>query len=86
MSETASGTERSARPLAGGVAIDPSLEAQLFSPRPNGPAVAALLAVGLLVGAFIGARLAIGLPGELVQRAFGVLLVLVGIRLALFVS
>lgn len=48
--------------------------------------IAALLAVGLLVGAFIGARLAIGLPGELVQRAFGVLLVLVGIRLALFVS
>ena len=51
MSETASGKERSARPSAGGVAIDPSLEAQLFSPRPNGPAVAALLAgaIGVLV-------------------------------------
>jgi uncharacterized membrane protein YfcA len=48
--------------------------------------VAVLLALGLLIGAFIGARLALGLPNELVQRAFGVLLVLVGIRLALFVS
>ena len=51
MSETASTVESSARPSAGGVAIDPSLEAQLFSPRPNGPAVAALLAgaIGVLV-------------------------------------
>jgi uncharacterized membrane protein YfcA len=48
--------------------------------------VAVLLALGLLIGAFIGARLALGLPNELVQRAFGVLLVLVGIRLALVVS
>jgi uncharacterized protein len=48
--------------------------------------VAAVLAVGLLIGAFIGARLALGLPSELVQRAFGVLLVVVGVRLALVVS
>ena len=48
--------------------------------------LALLLAVGILIGAFIGARLAIGLPSELIQRAFGVLLVLVGLRLALIVS
>ncbi|HEY7738482.1 MAG TPA: sulfite exporter TauE/SafE family protein [Candidatus Limnocylindria bacterium] len=48
--------------------------------------LAALVAVGILIGAFIGARLAIGLPNEVIQRAFGVLLVLIGLRLALFVS
>lgn len=48
--------------------------------------IAALLAVGILIGAFIGARVAIGLPNELIQRAFGVLLVLVGLRLALIVG
>jgi uncharacterized membrane protein YfcA len=48
--------------------------------------VAAVLAVGLLIGVFIGARLALGLPSELVQRAFGVLLVVVGVRLALVVT
>lgn len=47
--------------------------------------VAAVLALGILIGAFIGARVAIGLPNELIQRAFGVLLVLVGVRLALWV-
>ena len=47
--------------------------------------LAILLAVGILVGAFLGARLALVLPDELVQRMFGVLLVLVGIRLALWV-
>lgn len=47
--------------------------------------VAMLVAVGILIGAFIGARLAIGLPNELIQRAFGVLLVVVGVRLALWV-
>ncbi len=45
---------------------------------------AALLAFGLLLGAFIGARLGLSLPSEAVQRAFGVLLVVVGVRLALF--
>lgn len=48
--------------------------------------IAALLALGILIGAFIGARVAIGLPNELIQRAFGVLLVLVGLRLALVVG
>jgi len=47
--------------------------------------LALLLAVGILIGAFIGARLAVGLPNELIQRAFGVLLVVVGVRLALWV-
>lgn len=46
--------------------------------------LALLVAIGILIGAFIGARVAIGLPNELIQRTFGVLLVLVGIRLALF--
>lgn len=48
--------------------------------------LAAVVAVGILIGAFLGARLAIGLPNELIQRAFGVLLVLVGLRLALVVA
>jgi uncharacterized membrane protein YfcA len=42
--------------------------------------VAVILAVGLL------ARLALALPSDLVQRAFGILLVVVGVRLALVVS
>jgi len=46
--------------------------------------VAALLALGLLAGAYLGARLGISLPVEAVQRAFGVLLIVVGIRFALF--
>lgn len=41
---------------------------------------AAVLAVGLLLGAYVGARLGISLPVETVQRAFGVLLVIVGVR------
>lgn len=45
----------------------------------------ALLAVGLLLGAYVGARLGLALPTEVVQRAFGVLLILFGLRLALFV-
>jgi uncharacterized protein len=45
---------------------------------------AAILAFGLLIGAFIGARLGLSLPSEVVQRAFGVLLVVIGIRLAFF--
>jgi uncharacterized membrane protein YfcA len=45
---------------------------------------AAILAVGLLVGAYMGARLGISLPVETVQRAFGVLLVIVGIRFIFF--
>jgi len=45
---------------------------------------AALLAVGLLVGAYLGARLGISLPVEVVQRGFGVLLIIVGIRFVFF--
>jgi len=47
---------------------------------------AGMLALGLLLGAFIGARLGLSLPSDVVQRAFGVLLVVVGLRLALFAS
>lgn len=45
---------------------------------------AAVLAVGLLLGAYLGARLGISLPVETVQRAFGVLLVVVGVRFIFF--
>jgi uncharacterized membrane protein YfcA len=45
---------------------------------------AAVIAVGLLVGAYFGARLGTSLPPEVVQRAFGIFLLVVGARLALF--
>jgi uncharacterized protein len=45
---------------------------------------AGLLALGLLLGAYLGARLGLSLPSEVVQRAFGVLLVIVGIRFVFF--
>ena len=45
---------------------------------------AAVLAAGLLIGAYLGARLGISLPVETVQRAFGVLLVVVGVRFIFF--
>jgi uncharacterized protein len=45
---------------------------------------ALLLAAGILLGAYLGARLGISLPTTVVQRAFGVLLVVVGLRLVLF--
>lgn len=45
---------------------------------------AAILAVGLLLGAYLGARLGISLPVEVVQRGFGVLLVVLGIRFVFF--
>lgn len=46
--------------------------------------VAVLLAGGLLLGAYLGARLGISLPVETVQRAFGVLMLVVGIRFVFF--
>lgn len=46
--------------------------------------VALVLSLGLLLGAYLGARVGIALPPEIVQRAFGVLLVLVGLRFVLF--
>jgi len=45
---------------------------------------AAVLAVGLLLGAYLGARLGISLPVEVVQRGFGVLLVIIGVRFIFF--
>ena len=45
---------------------------------------AVILAVGLLLGAYVGARLGISLPVEVVQRAFGVLLLIVGLRFLFF--
>jgi len=42
---------------------------------------AGLVALGLLIGAFFGARLAISIPARDMQRAFAVLLVLVAIRM-----
>lgn len=45
---------------------------------------ALVLALGLLFGAFLGARLGLSLPTEVVQRAFGVLLLVFGLRLVIF--
>ncbi|HRP07121.1 MAG TPA: sulfite exporter TauE/SafE family protein [Gemmatimonadales bacterium] len=42
---------------------------------------AALLAVGLLVGAWIGARFALQLNGVTLQRAFSVFLVAIAVRM-----
>ncbi|MDQ2853933.1 MAG: sulfite exporter TauE/SafE family protein [Chloroflexota bacterium] len=47
---------------------------------------AGLLALGLVLGAFIGARLGLSLPSEVVLRAFGLLMVVIGLRFALFAS
>jgi uncharacterized membrane protein YfcA len=44
---------------------------------------AIMLAIGILLGAYVGARFGIALPASTVQRAFGVLLVVVGLRFAL---
>jgi len=45
---------------------------------------AVIIAGGLLVGAFFGARLATSLPADTVQRAFGAFLLVVGARLLFF--
>ncbi len=47
------------------------------------PAVAAFVAIGLLVGAFAGARIALGLPSKTVKRLYGVFLLFVGLRFIL---
>lgn len=44
---------------------------------------AALLAVGLLLGAYLGARIGTTISPEVAQRAFGVFLAIVGVRLIL---
>ena len=51
----------------------------------NVPA-ALILAVGLFVGAAIGARIGLAAPPAIVQRSLGVLLLVVGLRLVLFVG
>ena len=43
--------------------------------------VALLIAAGFLVGAFAGATVAVRIPGVLLQRGFGVLLVLLGLQM-----
>jgi len=45
---------------------------------------AAVIAVGLLVGAYFGARIGTALSPEVAQRAFGIFLLVVGARLTLF--
>lgn len=42
--------------------------------------VAAAVAVGLVFGAFIGARIALGLPSITVKRLYGIFLIVVGVR------
>ncbi len=45
---------------------------------------AAIIAVGLLVGAYLGARIGTSLDPAIAQRAFGIFLLVVGARLTLF--
>ena len=47
---------------------------------------AVILAGGLFVGAAIGARIGLAAPPAIVQRSLGVLLLVVGLRLVLFVG
>jgi uncharacterized protein len=42
--------------------------------------VAAFVAIGLIFGAFVGAKIAIGLPSATVKRLYGVFLLIVGLR------
>jgi uncharacterized protein len=48
------------------------------------PSVAGLVAVGLLFGAFIGAKIALSLPSQTVKRLYGVFLLFVGLRFIFF--
>ena len=45
---------------------------------------ALLLAVGFVVGSFVGARIATTLSNEMLQKIFGVLLIGLGIRMVFF--
>jgi hypothetical protein len=47
------------------------------------PGVAVLVAAGLVGGAFLGARIALGLPSATVKRLYGLFLVFVGLRFLL---
>lgn len=44
------------------------------------PAAAALVAVGLLIGALGGAKIALGLPSKTVKQLYGLFLVVIGLR------
>lgn len=44
---------------------------------------AAIIALGLAIGAYFGARVGVGIEPIVAQRAFGILLLIVGTRLAL---
>ncbi|NWG17293.1 MAG: sulfite exporter TauE/SafE family protein [Chloroflexi bacterium] len=44
------------------------------------PAAAALVAVGLLVGALGGAKIALGLPSKTVKQLYGIFLIVIGLR------
>lgn len=43
--------------------------------------VAAILAVGFVVGGFVGAKCAVSLPGPTLQRVFGVGLLLIAVKM-----
>ena len=45
---------------------------------------AVVIAIGLLVGAFFGARIGTSLDPVVAQRAFGIFLLIVGVRLTVF--
>lgn len=45
---------------------------------------AVIIAIGLLVGAYVGAKLGTSLDPTLVQRAFGVFMVAIGLRFVVF--
>jgi uncharacterized membrane protein YfcA len=45
---------------------------------------AIILAIGLALGAFVGAKIGVSLPAGTLERAFGVLLLVMGARLAFF--
>jgi uncharacterized membrane protein YfcA len=47
------------------------------------PAVALFVALGLIVGAFVGAKIALGLPSVTVKRLYGIFLLFVGLRFIL---
>jgi uncharacterized protein len=47
------------------------------------PAVALFVALGLVVGAFVGAKIALGLPSVTVKRLYGIFLLLTGLRFIL---
>jgi uncharacterized protein len=43
--------------------------------------VAGLIAVGFIVGSLLGARVATGISNEILEKAFGIFLVLIGLKM-----